>query len=73
MSKREFRLENEYPYNRSGPVRWILSHMWRYWYFPLIGLVAVVLNNVFYSSIQVTIGRVFDLIITPGWSTRALL
>ena len=73
MTKKEFRLENEYPYNRSGPVRWIVSHLMRYPLFPLAGILAAVLNNGFYSFIQVFIGRGFDLIATPGWGTDQLL
>ena len=71
--KREFRPENEYPYNRSGPVRWIISHLMRYPLFPLAGILAAILENGFYSFIQIFIGRGFDLITTPGWSTGQLL
>ena len=42
--KREFRLEEEYRYDRSGPVRWIISHALRYPIFPLIALAAAVLE-----------------------------
>ncbi|MEJ5311381.1 MAG: ABC transporter ATP-binding protein [Anaerolineae bacterium] len=73
MSKREFTLENEYRYDRSGPVRWITSHMMRYPLFPLILLVSAVLNNTAYSYIQVYVGRGFDVITTPGWTSAALL
>jgi ATP-binding cassette subfamily B protein len=73
MSKREFRLDEEYRYNRSGPVRWIISHVLRYPLFPLGMAVAAVLNNAFYSYIQIFIGRAFDLITTPGWQTASLL
>jgi len=73
LTKREFRLENEYHYNRSGPVRWIISHVMRYPLFPLTTLLAAILNNGFYSYIQVFIGRAFDLITTPGWQTATLL
>ena len=73
MTKREFTLENEYRYNRAGPVRWIISHTLRYPIFPLGLLLAAVLNNIFYSNIQVFIGRGFDLITTPGWTGAALL
>ena len=73
MTKREFRLEDEYPYNRSGPVRWIVSHLLRYPLLPLITVAAAVLNNGFYSSIQVLIGRAFDLITAAGWEARVLL
>ena len=73
MTKREFRLENEYHYNRSGPVRWIISHVLRYPLFPLAMFLAATLNNGFYSFIQIFVGRAFDLITTPGWQTAALL
>ena len=73
MTKREFTLENEYRYNRAGPVRWIVSHTLRYPIFPLGLLLAAVLNNICYSNIQVFIGRGFDLITTPGWTAAALL
>jgi len=73
MTKREFRLESEYPYHRSGPVRWIISHIMRYPLFPLAMILAAILDNGFYSFIQVFVGRAFDLITTPGWQTAALL
>ena len=73
MTKSEFRLEDEYRYNRSGPTRWVLSHLARYFYLPLIAIVAAILNNGFYSYIQIYVGRGFDLITTPGWTTAALL
>lgn len=73
MSNKEFRLENEYQYNRRGPVRWIVSHVIRYPALPLAVLVAAILNNYAYSYIQVFIGRAFDLIVQPGWATAALL
>jgi len=71
--KREFSLENEYRYHRSGPVRWIVSHMMRYPLFSVATLLAATLNNGFYSYIQVYIGRAFDLITSPAWQTAALL
>jgi ATP-binding cassette subfamily B protein len=73
LAKREFSLENEYQYNRSGPARWVISHAIRYPLFPLIMVLAAVFNNLAYSFIQVFIGRAFDLITTPGWQISALL
>ncbi len=70
--KREFRLENEYQYDRSGPVRWIVSHALRYPIFPVIALAAAVLNNYAYSHIQVLIGRAFSLITSSAWEIQAL-
>jgi len=73
VEKREFTVQNEYRYNRSTAVRWIISHLLRYPQFPLAALLATIFNNWFYSSIQVYVGRAFDVIITPGWSTAVLL
>ncbi|MGD9099342.1 MAG: ABC transporter ATP-binding protein [Anaerolineae bacterium] len=73
MTKREFKLQDEYRYNRSGPVRWIVSHLARYPLFPLATILAAILNNVAYSSIQIFIGRAFDLITSPDWPTTELL
>ncbi len=73
VAKREFTLEDEYQYNRSGPVRWIMSHAIRYPLFPLLMLLAAVFNNGAYSYIQVLIGRAFDLITAPSWEVSALL
>ncbi len=73
VSNTEFKLEKEYPYNRTGAVRWIVSHMMRYPLLPLVATGAAVINNFAYSFIQVFIGRAFDLIIQPTWETTALL
>jgi ATP-binding cassette subfamily B protein len=73
LTKREFKLQDEYRYNRSGPVRWIVSHLARYPLFPLATILAAILNNVAYSSIQIFIGRAFDLITSPDWPTTELL
>jgi len=73
VSKREFKLEKEYRYNRTDAVRWIVSHMMRYPLLPLVAIAASVINNFAYSMIQVFIGRAFDLIVQPDWATTALL
>ncbi|HDQ73224.1 MAG TPA: ABC transporter ATP-binding protein [Chloroflexi bacterium] len=73
MSKKEFRLEDEHKYNRSGPVRWIISHAVRYPFFPLAVILAAISNNWFFSYRQVLIGQAFDLITSAGWEMQALL
>jgi ATP-binding cassette, subfamily B, bacterial len=70
---REFGLENEYQYNRSSPIRWIVSHLARYPLLPLALVVTALINNTLYSYVQIFIGRAFDLILTPGWQNTALL
>jgi ATP-binding cassette subfamily B protein len=72
-TKREFRLEKEYAYNRSGPVRWIVSHVLRYPIFPLAMILMAVVNNWAYSYRQVLVGRAFDLITAPDWARSQLL
>ncbi|MBN1966330.1 MAG: ABC transporter ATP-binding protein [Anaerolineae bacterium] len=71
--KREFTLEHEHQYNRSGPGRWILSHVARYPLLPLIAVGAAVLNNWFYVNIQVGVGQGFDLITSEGWEIAGLV
>ncbi len=73
MSKSEFRIEGQYRYDRSGPVRWIISHALRYPLYPLISILGAALSNWAYSYRQVLIGQGFDLITSPGWETDALL
>jgi ATP-binding cassette subfamily B protein len=73
MAKREFTVENEYQYNRSGPIRWIVSHVLRYPLFPLAILLAAIVNNLAYGYIQIFVGRAFDLITRPAWETQTLL
>jgi ATP-binding cassette subfamily B protein len=73
LTKREFRLEDEYHYNRSGPVRWIVSHAVRYPVFPLALILAAVLNNWTYGYRQVLIGQGAGLIVTQDWQMSALL
>ncbi len=59
---REFHRGGEFHYNTKSPIRWVLSHMLRYPLFPLLVVIASVVNNFAYSSIQVSIGRGFDSI-----------
>lgn len=73
MSKKEFRLENEYEYDRSGAVRWIISHLLRYPMLPVLALLAAIVNNVGYSYIQIFIGQAFDIIVSENWVTAALI
>jgi ATP-binding cassette subfamily B protein len=73
LIKREFRLEDEYQYNRSSAVRWIISHAARYPILPLVVFVMAVLNNFAFSGIQLLIGRAFDLITSPEWAVTSLV
>jgi len=73
LAVREFSLEHEYPYNRSGPARWILSHALRHPIWPIAMVLFAAVDNLGYGYIQVFVGRAFDLVSTPGWTHAALL
>jgi ATP-binding cassette subfamily B protein len=73
LTKREFRLEDEHHYNRSGPVSWIVSHVLRYPFLPFAMILAAILNNWAYSYRQILVGRAFDLITGLSWQAGALL
>ena len=73
MSKQEFTVENEYPYNRSSPGRWILSHVGRY---PVLPLGVVVLGAIAsWLSTQAPVygGKAFDHVLSPERNLRTLL
>ena len=72
MEKREFTVQNEYRFNRAGPLRWIISHVLRYPLLPLLTLIGTVLSNTFNSYIQILIGQAFDLIAQPAWQVASL-
>jgi len=73
VALQEFALEDAHSYNRSGPIRWIFSHMLRFPHLPLLLILLSVVNNLAYSNIQIYIGRGFDIVTTPGWANSTLL
>ena len=73
MALQEFAIDNAYSYNRTGPVRWIFSHMLRFFHLPLLLLLLSVVNNLAYSNIQIYIGRGFDIVTKPDWANSMLL
>jgi ATP-binding cassette subfamily B protein len=58
--KREFSVADEHVYNRSGPVRWILSHLLRYPHFLVSFVLAATLTNVLFSAVPRLTGLAFD-------------
>lgn len=72
MAKREFTIDNEYPYKRTSPLRWIVSHVIRYPWLPVAMVLMAIINNFAYSYIQVFVGHAFDLVTGPDWTAAAL-
>ncbi len=64
--KSEFTVENAYRYNRRGPVRWILSHVWRYKFFFLATATLYVVGWFSYGYARVLIGQAADAILNPA-------
>jgi ATP-binding cassette subfamily B protein len=73
QAKSEFRLDKEHHYNRSGAVRWILSHVVRYPVSLLAVIIMTAMANLAFSYRQVLIGQGFDLITASDWPTVRLL
>ena len=73
QSKREFSVDDEHVYNRSGPVRWIISHLLRYPHLLTSFLLAATLTNVLFSSVPRLTGLAFDEVLKPEPSASRLL
>jgi ATP-binding cassette subfamily B protein len=71
--KREFSVADEHIYNRSGPVRWIISHLARYPHFLASFLLAATLTNLLFSMIPLLIGQAFDEVLEPVPDPQRLL
>ncbi len=65
-SRGEFTVASAYSYNRSGAVRWILSHVWRHRLLLLIIGVCYMIAWSSYSYARILIGDASGEILTPG-------
>ncbi len=71
--KREFSVAGEHVYNRSGPKRWIISHLLRYPGFLVSFLIAAMLTNVLFSAVPFLTGVAFDEVLEPEPNAQRLL
>ena len=72
MLKREFTVAGEYHYNRSSPVRWVITHLLRYKHLILSFILTVILTNILYSVIPILTGLAFNVVL-EGESVHASL
>lgn len=63
--KSEFTVKDAYTYDRRSPVRWILSHVWRYKLFLGLALLFYCGSLTLYSLSPVLIGRAAEEILNP--------
>lgn len=61
----EFTIPNAYPYNRSTPIRWIFSHIWRYKYFFLTTCALYLTSWFSLSYSRILVGTAAEEIIHP--------
>src|SRR5215469_15183799 len=63
LIKREFTVADEYYYNHSSPVRWIISHLLRYKHLAFSFMLAAILVNILFSAIPVLTGMAFNAVL----------
>jgi len=73
MRKREFVADNEHVYDRSGPVRWIVSHVMRYPILPLGTVLLSILGSTLGSEAPLYMGKAFDHVLSPSHNLHTLL
>ncbi|HKV03320.1 MAG TPA: ABC transporter ATP-binding protein [Ktedonobacteraceae bacterium] len=73
MSKREFTIENEYHYNLTSPVRWIIAHLWRYKHLVLCYMLASIMANSVYASVSLLTGAAFNAVLRGSLDQLARL
>ncbi len=71
--KSEFSIEGLREYNRTGPVRWIMSHCWEHRTYFTIGLMGFASTYIAFSTARVLFGRGAELIIEGGDARAVIL
>jgi len=73
LSNREFTVANEYHYNRSSPIRWIVSHALRYKPFVASFMLASIITNTFYATVPILTGAAFTAVLQGAAGRSQLL
>src|SRR2546425_1015920 len=63
LSKREFTIVNEYQYNLTSPVRWIVSHVLRYKRYIASFVLASIVTNTLYACVPILTGTAFNAVL----------
>jgi ATP-binding cassette subfamily B protein len=63
--KSEFTVANSYTYNRTSPLRWVISHVLRYWYLLAGMFIAYLIAYSSFAGATIVIGWAADEIISP--------
>jgi ATP-binding cassette subfamily B protein len=70
--KSEFTVQDAYVYNRSNPVRWMISHVWRYRIFYIGSIMFYLVSHFSYSYARILIGQAAGEILHPTASDALL-
>src|SRR3989440_3047358 len=68
LSKREFTITDEYQYNHSSPVRWIISHVLRYKRYIASFMLASIVTNILYAFVPLLTGMAFNAVLQGAGS-----
>src|SRR5207253_5888816 len=68
LSKREFTIANEYQYNLTNPVRWIVSHVLRYKRYIASFVLASIVTNALYACVPILTGTAFNAVLQGAGS-----
>lgn len=69
----EFTLPEEISANRSGPVRWLISHTLHYWPLGILLLGGAIANAALAAVVPVLIGQAFDIMLGGPADTSGLI
>ncbi len=69
----EFTLPEEHIANRSGPIRWLISHALRYWPLGITLFGGAISNAILAAVVPILIGQAFDAISATPSDTSALI
>src|SRR6478735_37247 len=68
----EFSVADARQYNRSSPLRWIISHQWRFKWYVAGALIPAVIMNILNAIIPGLTGRAFDKVLETPPDTSGL-
>src|SRR3990172_13326311 len=69
----EFTLPHRYRTDRRTPLRWLLSHVWRYWPLGLMLFIGAASNGALAAVVPIVIGDAFEAILKSPPQTQLLL
>ncbi|MBA3945490.1 MAG: ABC transporter ATP-binding protein [Herpetosiphonaceae bacterium] len=73
VMKSEWSVTDAYQYNRSSALRWVIGHLLRYPYLPLLVMICGLGEAGLMSAVPVLIGQAFAILTGPNATEHALL